>query len=56
MISLASRYALLWTTLIFGGLLWLSSIGVWSHPAYRLTLMLTMWVWFARVVRTPKAP
>jgi len=49
------RYAVLWTTLILGGLLWLSSIGVGSHPAYRLTLMFTIFVWSAWIVRTPKA-
>ena len=49
------RDALLWTTLILGGLLWLSSIGVWSHAAYRLILMFTILVWSAWIVRTPKS-
>ena len=45
----------LWTTfLVLGILLWLSSVGVWSHPVYRLGLMLTIFVWCAEVVRTRK--
>lgn len=48
------RCAVLWTTLILGGLLWLSSIGVWSNAAYRLILMFTILVWSAWIVRTPK--
>jgi hypothetical protein len=48
--------AVLWTTfLVLGALLWLSSVGVWSHPAYRLVLMLAIGVWSAEFVRTPKA-
>jgi hypothetical protein len=47
--------AVLWTMfLVLGALLWLSSVGVWSHPAYRLVLALAIFVWSAEVVRTPK--
>jgi hypothetical protein len=49
------RFALLGPTFILGGLLWLSSMGMWSHPAYRLSLMITMFLWFGWVVRTPRA-
>ena len=46
----------LWTMfLVLGVLLWLSSVGVWSHPAYRLVLMLAIFVWCAEFVRTRKA-
>ena len=41
--------------LILGSLLWLTSIGVWSHPAYRLVLMLAVFSWFGYVVRIPKS-
>jgi hypothetical protein len=30
------------------------SVGVWSYPAYRLVLMLTVFSWFAYVV-APKS-
>jgi hypothetical protein len=47
--------AVLWTLfLVLGALLWLSSVGVWSHPVYRLGLMLTILVWCAEVVRIRK--
>ena len=45
--------AVLWTMfLVLGALLW--SVGVWSHPVYRLGLMLTILMWCAEVVRTRK--
>ena len=45
----------LWTTLlIFGALLWLSSVGIVSHPAYRLVLMLAFFVWSAEFARSRK--
>jgi hypothetical protein len=47
------RSTLLATTFILGGLVWLSSMGVWSHPAYRFGLMVTIFVWCGLVVRTP---
>jgi hypothetical protein len=47
--------AALWTVfLALGVLIWLSSVGVWSHPVYRLGLMLTLLAWCAEVVRTRK--
>jgi hypothetical protein len=49
------RSTLLGTTFILGGLLWLSSMGMWNHPAYRLCLMVTTFVWCGWVVRTPRA-
>jgi hypothetical protein len=49
------RGPLLWTVfLVLGGLVWLASAGVWSHPAYQLVLMLAVLSWFAYVVWTPK--
>ena len=49
------RGLLLWTVFLFqGALLWLTSVGVWSHPAYRLVLMLAVLSWFAVIVRAPK--
>jgi len=45
-----------WTVfLVLGALLWLASVGVWSHPAYRLVLMLAALSWSAYVVRAPKS-
>lgn len=41
--------------LAIGALLWLSSIGVWSHPAYRLVLMVVMLTWFGYVAVNPKS-
>jgi hypothetical protein len=41
--------------LVLGSLLWLTSVGLWSHPAYRLVLMLAVFSWFGYVVRTPKS-
>jgi len=50
------RGPVLWTVfLVLGALLWLASVGVWSHPAYRLVLMLAVLSWFAYVVRAPKS-
>ena len=46
----------LWTTCAaFGLLLWLSSIGVGTHPAYRLVLMLAMLSWCGWFVAAPRA-
>jgi hypothetical protein len=43
----------LWTTfLVLGALLWLSSVGICSHPVYRLVLGLSIFVWSAEFVRT----
>ncbi len=45
----------LWTTfLVLGVLLWLSSVGIWSHPVYRLVLGLATFVWAAEFIRTRK--
>ena len=41
--------------LVLGALLWLASIGVWSHPAYRMVLMLAILSWSAYVVWSPKS-
>ena len=47
--------ALPWAVfLILGTLLWLSSVGVWSHPVYRLTLMFAIFACCAWVVRAPE--
>jgi hypothetical protein len=35
-------------------LLWLESIGLWHHPAYRLALAVSTFSWFAYIVWTPK--
>lgn len=46
---------LLWMVfLVFGILLWLSSVGLWSDPVYRLILMLAFFAYFACVVRAPE--
>ena len=45
----------LWSTCVaFGLLLWLSSIGVLTHPAYRLGLMVAMFSWFGWFVAAPR--
>jgi hypothetical protein len=50
------RGLILWTMfLVLGTLLWLTSVGVLSHPAYQLVLMLAMFSWFGYVVWTPKS-
>jgi len=41
--------------LVFGALFWLTSVGVWDHPLYRLVLMLVAFSWFGYVVWTPKS-
>jgi hypothetical protein len=41
--------------LVLGSLLWLTSVGVWTDPAYRLVLMLGVFSWFGYVVRIPRA-
>ena len=47
--------AVLWTIfLALGVLIWLSSVGGWSHPVNRLVLMLAFLVWCAELVRTRK--
>jgi hypothetical protein len=46
----------LWTALlVLGALLWLTSVGVGSHPAYRLVLMVAVFSWCGYVVWTPKS-
>jgi FtsH-binding integral membrane protein len=46
---------LLWTGfLVFGILLWLSTVGLWSHPVYRLILMFAFFACCAWVVRAPE--
>ena len=46
--------AFLWAAfLVLGTLLWLESIGGWSHPAYRLALMIGVLSWAGYVVRSP---
>lgn len=46
----------LWTVfLILGGLLWLASVGVWSHPVYRLCLMVVSFTWFSYTASAPKS-
>jgi hypothetical protein len=45
-----------WTLfLVFGALLWLTNVGVGTHPVYRLALMLAVFSWCGYVVRTPKS-
>jgi hypothetical protein len=45
----------LWTIfLVLGVLIWLASVGVWSHPVYRLVLMRAFLLWCAELVRTRK--
>jgi hypothetical protein len=41
--------------LIFGALLWLASVGPFTHPAYRLVLMVAGLSWAGYVVWTPKS-
>jgi hypothetical protein len=38
----------------FGLLLWLSSIGVGTHPAYKLLLMVAMLSWAGWFVAAPR--
>ena len=40
--------------LVLGTLLGLESIGIWSHPAYRLALMGAVLSWAGCVVRSPR--
>jgi hypothetical protein len=49
------RFALIGATFILGGQLWLSNMGMWNHPAYRLSLMITMFVWFGWIVCPSRA-
>jgi len=45
-----------WTVfLVLGVLLWLTSVGVWSHPAYRLVLGLAVFSFAGYVVWIPKS-
>jgi hypothetical protein len=45
----------LWTVfLVLGALVWLESIAVPSHPAYRLCLMVIALSWFGYAARAPK--
>jgi len=45
----------LWTVfLALGALIWLESTGVWTHPAYRLCLLVIAFSWFGYAARTPK--
>jgi hypothetical protein len=45
----------LWSTVAaFGLLFWLSSIGVGTHPAYRLVLMVAMLSWCGWFVAAPR--
>jgi hypothetical protein len=49
------RSALLWTVfLVLGILFWLSSVGVWNHPAYQLILMSSMFAFCGWVVCVPE--
>ncbi len=41
--------------LLLGVLLWLTSVGALTHPAYRLLLMLAIVSWCAYIVRSPKS-
>jgi hypothetical protein len=41
--------------LVLGALLWLTSVGALTHPAYRLLLMLAVLSWCGYIVRTPKS-
>ena len=46
----------LWTVfLALGALIWLESTGVWTHPAYRLCLLVIAFSWFGYAARTPKS-
>ena len=48
--------ALLWIAfLVFGILLWLSTVGFSGHPVYRLILMFAFFACCAWVVRAPEA-
>jgi hypothetical protein len=38
-----------------GVLLYVESLGVWTHPPYRALLMVTALFWSRYVVRVPKA-
>jgi hypothetical protein len=50
------RGPVFWTPLlVLGALLWLTSVGVWDHPLYRLVLMLVAFSWFGYVVWAPKS-
>ena len=45
----------LWSTCAaFGVLLWLSSIGVGTHPIYRFILMVAMLCWAGWFVAAPR--
>ena len=49
------RGPVLWTVfLVLGALLWLASVGVWGHPAYRFVLMLVVLSWSGYVAWTPQ--
>ncbi len=46
----------LWTNcLVLGALVCAESVGFWSHPAYRVILMVTVLSWGGFVVWTPKS-
>ena len=50
------RGVALWAVfLVLGALIWLESIGVGSHPAYRFCLMAVAFSWFAFAARDPKS-
>ena len=45
----------LWATIsAFGLVLWLSSVGAGTHPAYRLVLMVAMLSWCAWFIAAPE--
>jgi hypothetical protein len=51
-----SKGAGLWTMfLVLGVLLWLASVGVWSHPVYLLALMVVSLSWFSYAASAPKS-
>ena len=41
--------------LVLGVLIWMTSAGALTHPAYRLVLMVAVFSWCAYIVRTPKS-
>ncbi len=46
----------LWSVfLVLGALVWLASVGAFSHPVYRPVVMLAVLSWGGYVVWTPKS-
>ena len=41
--------------LVLGDLIWLASVGAFTHPVYRLVLMLAVLSWGGYVMWTPKS-